>query len=513
MLFSSRISRLPFILYRILLSVDRAHHTSPHAILIPYIALTIHTIPHPAFSGQSTSHLPPCYSHPVYRSYHSYYTASCFQWTEHITPPPMLFSSRISLLPFILSCILPSVDRAHHTSPHAILIPYIALTIHTIPHPAFSGQSTSHFPSCYSHPVYRSYHSYYTASCFQWTEHITPPPMLFSSRISLLPFILYRILPSVDRAHHTSPPPPHAILIPYIALTIHTIPHPAFSGQSTSHFPPPPHAILIPYIALTIHTIPHPAFSGQSTSHLPPCYSHPVSRSYHSYFPASCLQWTEHITLPLMLFSSRISLLTFILSRILPSVDRSHHTSPHAILIPYIAVKIHSIPHPAFSGQSTSHFPPYYSHPVNRTYNSYYPASCLQWTEHITPSPHAFLIPYIALTIHTILHPAFSGQSTSHFPPPPPMLFSSRISLLPFILSCILPSVDRAHHTSPHAILIPYIALTIHTILHPAFSGQSTSHFPPYRFSSRISLLQFILSRILPSEENTSHFLQCRSHQ
>ena len=293
MLFSSRISLLPFILYRILLSVDRAHHTSPHAILIPYIALTIHTIPHPAFSGQSTSHLPPCYSHPVYRSYHSYYTASCFQWTEHITPPPMLFSSRISLLPFILSCTLPSVDRSHHTSPHAILIPYIAVKIHSIPHPAFSGQSTSHFPPYYSHPVYRTYNSYYPASCLQWTEHITP---------SL-----------------------HAFLIPYIALTIHTILHPAFSGQSTSHFPPPP----------------------------PQCYSHPVSRSYHSYYPASCLRWTEHITFPPMLFSSRISLLPFILNSILPSVDRAHHAFPHTV-----------------------------SHPVSRSYNSYYPASCLQKRTH-----------------------------------------------------------------------------------------------------------------------------------
>ena len=197
----------------------------------------------------------------------------------------MLFSSRISLLQFILSCIPPSVDRAHHTSPNAILIPYIALKIHTIPHPAFSDRAHHTFLQYYSHPVYRSYNSYHPASRFQWTEHITLPPILFSSRISLLQFILSRIVPSVDRAHHTSP---NAILIPYIALTIHIIPHPAFSGQSTSHFPP-------------------------------------------------------------MLFSSRISLLQFILSRIPPSVDRAHHT-----------------------------FPQCYSHPVYRSYNSYYPASRLQ---------------------------------------------------------------------------------------------------------------------------------------
>ena len=439
MLFSSRISLLQFILSRILPSVNRAHHTFPQ-----------------------------CYSHPVYRSYNSYYPALCLLWTEHITLPPMLFSSRISLVQFILSRIPPSVDRAHHT-----------------------------FPQCYSHPVYRSYNSYYPVSCLQWTEHITLPPMLFSSRISLLQFILSRIPPSVDRAHHT----------------------------------------------------------------FPQCYSHPVYRSYNSYYPVSCLQWTEHITLPPMLFSSRISLLQFILSRILPSVNRAHHTfpqcyshpvyrsynsyypasrlqwtehitlSPNAILIPYIALTIHTIPHPAFSdrahhtspnailipyigltihtiphcafcGQSTSHFPQCYSHPVYRSYNSYYLESRLQWTEHITLFPNAILIPYIALTIHTISNPAFSGQSTSHFSP---MLFSSRISLLQFILSRILPSVDRAHHTSPNAILIPYIALTIHTISNPAFSGQSTSHFSPMLFSSRISLLQFILSRILPSVDRAHH--------
>ena len=360
--------------------------------------------------------------------------------TEHITFPPMLFSSRISVLQFILSRIVPSVDRAHHTSPNAILIPYIALTIHTISNPAFSGQSTSHFS-----------------------------PMLFSSRISLLQFILSRILPSVERAHHTSP---NAILIPYIALTIHTISNPAFSGQSTSHFPPMLFSSRISLLQFILSRILPSVNRAHHT--FPKCYSHPVYRSYNSYYPAYRLQWTEHITLsPNAILIPYIGLTIHTIPHPAFS-DRAHHTSPNAILIPYIALTIHTISNPAFSGQSTSHFSPMlfssrisllqfilsrippsverahhtfpqcYSHPVYHSCKSYYPASHLQWKEHITLSPNAILIPYIALTIHTIPHPVFSGQSTSHF---------------------------------PNAILIPYVALTIHTIPHPAFRREHIPFF------------------------------------